>query len=100
MSDLRIDAHRLESLAADPHSTGAREIAREFEAVLVAEVWKRAVSRPLAKSNPLSGGSAERMYREMLVSEVVERSIATQGSPISEAIAKQLQPDETEGNGG
>ncbi len=90
---MRIDAHRLEALAATPRPDDAREIAREFEALLVTEVWKRAVSQPMSSSSPLSGGSAERMYREMLVTEVIERTVATRDSPISEAIAKQLQPE-------
>ena len=54
----------LEAMAADPSRVDREQVAREFEAMLLAQVWKGAL-RSTGGSKLLDGGSAGRMYREL-----------------------------------
>ena len=79
----------LEAMAADPGSIDRARVAREFEALLLAQVWKGA-SRSLGVSKLLDSGSAGRMYRELLIDEVVRRAALARGLGLAGAVAAQL----------
>lgn len=85
----RIGAASLEAMAADPGSIDRARVAREFEALLMAQVWKGALRSP-GVSRLLDAGSAGRMYRELLIDEVVRRAALTRGLGLAGAVADQL----------
>lgn len=82
----------LQSLAAADDRTSTERVAREFEAMMLAEML-RAGSKPLFGGNPLDGGSAGRMAREQLFSQLA--LIASRGQDLG--LARQLEADLTKG---
>ncbi|NNL67810.1 MAG: hypothetical protein HKP30_16295 [Myxococcales bacterium] len=87
---MKIDTQSLKAMAANPSGADPATVAREFEALLVAEVWKRAAGQSLGASKLLSGGSSGQMYREMLVEEVVRRAVDAGGFGLGAQIAQQI----------
>ena len=91
---MKIDTNSLKAMAANPSAADPAAVAREFEALLVAEVWKRAAGQSLGASKLLSGGSSGRMYREMLVEEVVRRAVDDGGFGLGAEIAQRIETPE------
>lgn len=85
----RLTGPSLEAMAADPKSIDGDRVAREFEAMLLARVWKGA-SQPMGVSRLLDGGSAGRMYRELMIDEVVRRAALSRGLGLAEQMAVRL----------
>ncbi len=79
------------SQANDGAATG--KIAREFEAMIVGEML-RFGSKPLFGDNPLDGGSAGRMAREQLFSQLA--LIASRGQGFG--LARQLEAELVKGS--
>lgn len=91
-----VDLNTLRTLgaAAERNDPGARrEVAREFEALLVGEMMKQA-SKPMLKEGLLSGGSAGRMWREMFLDQIVHQGAGSFG--LAEAIERELGGGSTE----
>ncbi len=65
-----------------------RQVAREFEALLVGEMMKQA-TRPTLGDTPLSGGSAARMWQEMFLDQVVRSGAGRFG--LAEAVERELE---------
>ncbi len=90
---MRIDTkelHDLTALAERPEPAEHGTVAREFEAMLLAEVWKDALSSGETQTL-LGGGSADRMYREMFVDEVVRRMAGARGFGLAERLTDSMQ---------
>lgn len=83
------DAPTLEAMAANPSTIDRAEVAREFEALLLAQVWKGALAST-GTSKLLDGGSAGQMYREMFIDEVMRRMPATHGLGLAERVVAKL----------
>ncbi len=83
----------LRSLAAADGPSATAKVAREFEAMMLAEML-RFGSKPLFGDNPLDGGSAGRMAREQLFSEL--SLIASRGRGFG--LARQLEAEMTKGS--
>ena len=64
----------------------AEQAAEEFEAFLVAEVWKQSQRGP-RWSTLLGSGSATRMTNEMWIEEVVGQAVAARGLGLADALA-------------
>ena len=75
-----------------------REVAQEFEALLVGELTRQA-GNPLPGTQPLDGGSAGRMYREQFFQEVSRLAAERGGFGIAEAIERQLSSAASEADG-
>ena len=75
----------LEAMAADPSKIDGARVAREFEALLMAQVWKGAM-KPSGTSKLLDSGSAGQMYREFFIDEVVRRVASSQGMGLADDI--------------
>ncbi len=60
----------LEALGGRQDADSKRQVAREFEALLVGEMTKIA-SKPLFGESVLGGGSAGRMWQELYMEQVV-----------------------------
>jgi Rod binding domain-containing protein len=80
-------------VAADP-----ARVAREFEALLLAEML-RAGGRPIGGRSLLDGGSAGRMYRDLFLQEVAQRAAARGGVGIADALLPRLQPGRRNSDG-
>ncbi len=90
---MRIDdasIRSLEALAASPGSLAPERAAREFEAMLLAQVWKGA-QKPLGIARGLGGGSAGQMYRELFVEEVTRRIALSGAGALSDPVAARLR---------
>ena len=79
----------LEAMAADPSKIDGARVAREFEALLLAQVWKGALE-PSGASKLLDGGSAGQMYREFFIDEVVRRVASSQGLGLADGIVARM----------
>jgi len=66
----------------------ARRVAQEFEALLIGQMMKQAVS---SSSSTLDGGSAGRMYRELFLQEVARRMAARGGFGLARTLEDRLQ---------
>ncbi len=66
-----------------------REVAREFEGLLIGQLMRQA-SAPLPGTSPLDGGSAARMYREQFFQEVARLAAERGGFGLAESIERQL----------
>jgi len=78
----------LRALARADDPAAAGKVAREFEAMMLAEMM-RFGSKPLFGDNPLDGGSAGRMAREQLFSQLAV--IASRGQGFG--LAHQLETE-------
>ena len=79
--------------AAERRDAGASErVAREFEALLLGELWKSA-ARGLGFSSLMDGGPAGRMYRERFFQEAVRTAVESRPSALASAIQRQLAAD-------
>lgn len=79
-----LDELRALARADDPAAAG--RVAREFEAMMLAEML-RFGAKPVFGENPLDGGSAGRMAREQLFSQLAV--IASRGEGFG--LARQLE---------
>jgi len=80
----------LELLQRRAGETGipARRVAQEFEALLIGQMMKQAVS---SSSSTLDGGSAGRMYRELFLQEVARRIAARGGFGLARTLEDRLE---------
>jgi hypothetical protein len=81
--------------AADSWANGRRlpdpaRAANEFEAFLVAEVWKQSQQGP-RWSKLLGEGSASSMTQAMWLDEVVQRAIATRGLGLAQQLERAAE---------
>ena len=79
---------KLLSLAA-ADAPSLRDVAREFEALLVGELTRQA-AKPLPGESLLDGGSAARMYREQFFQEVARLSAERGSLGVAEVLERQL----------
>ena len=84
----------LSTMTSGERPIDADRVAREFEALLLAELMKTA-SKPLPLSGILDGGSAGQLYREMFLDEVARISAARGGLGLADAVADELQKAKT-----
>lgn len=80
----------LESLATSKDPAAARRVAQEFEALVVSEMLKSA-SKPMVESHVLDGGSAGRMAREQLNSELAQIVSRGRGLGLAQALEFQMK---------
>lgn len=80
----------------DPSAVG--RVAREFEALLMGELWKSA-AKPLGFSNLLDGGQAGRMYRERFFQEAARAAVESRPSAVAIAIQRRLEASQDAGTG-
>ncbi|MCA9510933.1 MAG: rod-binding protein [Myxococcota bacterium] len=81
-----VDAARAGATGAPAPRGALANAARDFEALLLEQAFA-AASRPIVEGVPLTGSSAERMYREMFVAEVAARAADSGGLGLADAIA-------------
>lgn len=89
---MRIDTNELRNLTAmaeRPEAADRGTVAQEFESMLLSEVWKDALSAGETQTL-LGGGSADRMYREMFVDEVVRRVAKEGGFGLAESLERRM----------
>ncbi len=82
----------LSAMASGERPLDTGRVAREFEALLLAEMMKTA-SKPLGVSGILDGGSAGKMYREMFLDEVARMTAARGGLGLADSLAEKLQSE-------
>lgn len=86
------------ALAFHPEDAKPAQAARQFEALLVGELLKRA-QQPMLEEVPLSGGAAGAMYRDMFSDELAKRMAARGGLGLADAMLRRAQapppPEET-----
>ncbi len=82
--------NELRELATSKDPAATRKIAQEFESLIVGEMLRYA-SKPLAGEHPLDGGSAGRMAREQLYSELAQVVSRGRGLGLAQQIEQQLQ---------
>lgn len=82
----------LSAMASGERPIDPRRVAREFEALLLAEMMKTA-SAPLGISGVLDGGSAGRMYRELFLDEIARMTAARGGLGMADSLAERLQSE-------
>ena len=82
--------NELRSIAASGDPAATRRVAQEFESLIVSEMLRFA-SKPLAGSHPLDGGSAGRMAREQLFSELARGVSRGRGLGLARELEQQLQ---------
>ncbi len=75
------------ALALHPEDAKPAAAARQFEALLVGELLKRA-QQPMFEEAPLSGGAAGAMYRDMFADEVAKRMAARGGLGLADAMLR------------
>ena len=83
----------LRSLAAADGPSATAKVAREFEAMMLAEML-RFGSKPLFGDNPLDGGSAGRMARDQFFTQLAQLASRGQGF----GLARQLAADMAKGD--
>lgn len=83
----------LSSMASGERPIDVGRVSQEFEALLLAELMKTALT-PLGVSETLDGGSAGKIYREMFLDEVARMTAARGGLGLAKEIADQLQSAE------
>jgi Rod binding domain-containing protein len=89
------ELHELANLAAADRPEAAARVARDFEAMLLSEMM-RFGAKPLFGDSPLDGGSAGRMAREQLFTQLT--LLATRGGGLG--LARQIeQAIDTESTG-
>ena len=79
---------RKEVTPADRERAGARKVAREFEAMFVGMMLKS--MRSTVPESSLTGGNAEKIYRDMLDQEYASAIAARGGLGLSEVLESQL----------
>ncbi len=85
---MRIDTNELRDLTAmaeRPETADRGAVTREFEAMVLAAVWKDALDSG-DRETMLGGGSADRMYREMFIDEVVRRMAGAGGFGLADRL--------------
>lgn len=73
------------ALALHPEAATPEVAARQFEALLLGELLKRA-QQPLFGETPLGGGAAGAMYRDWFADEVAKRMAAAGGLGLAAAL--------------
>lgn len=87
---------RIPGAAADVTWANGRRIpdaenaSEEFEAFLVAEVWKQSQQGP-RWSTLLGSGSGTRMANEMWIEEVVSQAVGARGLGLAESMAVRVK---------
>ena len=79
--------HEIGSFANGRRIPDPEKAATEFEALLVAEVWKQSQRGPRF-STLLGDDSASRMGREMWIDELVGRAVAKRGLGLAEILER------------
>ena len=85
-----LEARDARALALHPEDARPAQAAREFEALLVGELLKRA-QQPMLDEVPLSGGAAGAMYRDMFSDELAKRMAARGGLGLADAMLRRAQ---------
>lgn len=80
----------ISSEGAVPRAPELAEAAREFEGFLVGALL-RVGTRPVAGPTPLDGGSAGRMYREMLYQETARLAAARGDFGVASLLERQAR---------
>jgi Rod binding domain-containing protein len=80
-----------------PAEPELRKALADFEAYVAGEMLKRAI--PEDEEGLLDGGSAGRMYRDLLMQELARRSARDTGFGLAAQLAPHLEPEASKPSG-